>query len=340
VSPVLDVMPAINTRRWPEGEGDDECELRTLAIEEPVERTLAKETLYTEEMVETSTGNVLVAYSGDRSKPVILTYHDLGLNYVSNYQAFFNYPEMKEITSSFCVFHLNAPGQEEGAEPLPEGFEYPTMEQLAEQVQEVLNHFALVRYIGVGVGMGANVLVRHALQYPERVDSLMVVNSSISKAGWVEWGYQKRNVSHLRTVGVSQTVLDYLLWHHLGQDYEERAHDLLQVYKHYFSTLVNGANLAPLVEQYIWRTDIILTRDLTEKNTLVPPVLNLVGIHSPFIDESVTFNGSLTPSKTNWIKIQEAAMVLEEQPGKVCQALKLFLQGQGYCLKLRMKSVC
>ena len=29
---------------------------------------------------------------------------------------------------------MNAPGQEEGAAPLPEGYEYPTMEQLAEQV--------------------------------------------------------------------------------------------------------------------------------------------------------------------------------------------------------------
>ena len=28
---------------------------------------------------------------------------------------------------------MNAPGQEEGAAPLPEGYEYPTMEQLAEQ---------------------------------------------------------------------------------------------------------------------------------------------------------------------------------------------------------------
>jgi len=333
-------MPASNTRRWPEGDGGDECELRTLAIEDPAERTLVKETLYTEETVETSTGNVLVAYSGDRSKPVILTYHDLGLNYVSNYQAFFNYPEMREITNNFCVFHVNAPGQEEGAGPLPDGYEYPTMEQLAEQVQEVLNYFSLVRYIGVGVGLGANVLVRHALQYPERVDSLMLVNTCTTRAGWVEWGYQKRNVSHLRTVGVSQVVLDYLLWHHLGQNYEERAHDLLQVYKHHFSTAVNGLNLAPLVEQYIWRTDVDLTRDGTEKNTLVPPVLNLVGIHSPFIDESVVFNGQLTPSKANWIKVQEAAMVLEEQPGKVCQAFRLFLQGQGFCLKLRKPNSC
>jgi len=144
----------------------------------------------------------------------------------------------------------------------------------------------------------------------------------------------------LRTVGVSQPVLDFLLWHHLGPNYEERAHDLLQVYKQYFSNSVNGMNLAPLVEQYIWRTEIPLTRDVTEKNTLTPPVLNLVGIHSPFIEESVNFNGQLTPSKTNWIKVQEAAMVLEEQPGKVCQALRLFLQGQGFCLKLRKSNLC
>ena len=81
---------------------------------------------------------------------------------------------------------------------------------------------------------------------------------------------------------------------------------LLQVYKSHFSNNVNANNLAGLVEQYIWRTDISLTRDITEKNTLSCPVLNLVGIHAAnaIIDETVTFNGRLTPTKANWIKIQ------------------------------------
>ena len=197
------------------------------------------------------------------------------------------------------------------------------MEQLAEQVQEVLNHFKIVKYIGVGVGLGANVLTRHALSYPERVECMMLVNTCTTKAGWVEWGYQKRNISHMRTTGITQTVLDYLLWHHLGDDHTIRAHDLLQVvtsdshkydcliiyvqvYKDYFSHNVNAANLAPLVEQYIWRTDINLTRDISEKNTIQAPVLNLVGIHAAaaIIDETVTFNGRLTPTKANWMKIQ------------------------------------
>ena len=82
------------------------------ALTECINRSLVKDTQYTEELVETSTGKVLVARAGERnpSKPVILTYHDLGLNYVSNYQAFFNFPEMKEITNRL-VIHITWSGQ-------------------------------------------------------------------------------------------------------------------------------------------------------------------------------------------------------------------------------------
>ena len=63
-----------------------------------------------------------------------------------------------------------------------------------------------------------------------------------------------------RTSGVTQAVLDYLLWHHLGPDYTERAHDLINVYTHYFNGHVQPANMAKLVEQFIWRSDIPLDR--------------------------------------------------------------------------------
>jgi hypothetical protein len=33
---------------------------------------------------------------------------------------------------------------------------------------------------------------------------------------------------------VTQPVLDYLMWHHLGSDYAERVHDLVNIYQHYF----------------------------------------------------------------------------------------------------------
>merc|ERR550519_356789 len=152
----------------------------------------------------------------------------------------------------------------------------------------------------------------------------------------MEWGWQKRNVSHLKTTGVTAVVLDYLLWHHLGQNYSERAHDLVNVYQHYFEKDLQPINLAKLVEQYVWRSDIPLERTA---DTLQVPVLNLCGILSPFIEDTVVTNGKLAPSKTNWMKIQDAAMVLEEQPAKVCEAFRLFLQGQGFCLKIRKIAV-
>lgn len=71
-------------------------------------------------------------------------------------------------------------------------------------MNEVVNHLAIVRYIGIGVGLGGNVLVRHAFKYPERVDCLMLVSTVVTAPGWIEWAYQKRNVSHLRSHGVTQ----------------------------------------------------------------------------------------------------------------------------------------
>jgi len=322
----------------------DDVELRNVALKSPLNRTLVKDEAYVEEVVETENGTVTVAIKGDRSKPAILTYHDLGLNYISNFQALFNYPDMAEIVQSFCIFHVNAPGQEEGAQILNEDFAYPSMNELAEQVNDIINHFAVVRYIGIGVGLGANVLMRHALKYPERVDSLMVVNGACSAPGWIEWGYQKRNVNHMRNHGITQAVLDYLMWHHFGTSPEERAHDLVSVYRHYFNNDVQPKNLAKLTEQYIWRDAIDMERENNmdakgDTKTLKIPVLNVVGAYSPFVEETVQLNGKLNPANVNWLKIQDSAMVIEEQPGKIAEAFRLFMQGQGYCLKLRKMSV-
>ena len=33
-------------------------------------------------------------------------------------------------------------------------------------MNEIINHFGIVKYVGFGVGLGGNVLIRHALLYP------------------------------------------------------------------------------------------------------------------------------------------------------------------------------
>ena len=43
-----------------------------------------------EEFVQTAKGRILIARQGDTKKPAIITYHDIGLNYLSNFQVILN----------------------------------------------------------------------------------------------------------------------------------------------------------------------------------------------------------------------------------------------------------
>lgn len=295
-----------------------------------------------EEHVQTDRGQVLVGIQGNRKKHAIITYHDLGLNYVSGFQAFFNYNHMRCLLDHFCVYHINAPGQEEGAPTLPEDYIYPTMDELAGQLNFVIGHFGVKSFIGFGVGSGANILARYSLLHPDKVDALAIVNCISTAAGWIEWGYQKLNARYLRSKGMTQGVLDYLMWYHFGNGTEERNHDLAQVYKSYFSERINPTNLSLFIDAYVRRTDLNISRAECPEpggksasscaTTLKIPVLNVTGSLSPQVEDTVTLNGRLDPTNSTWMKLSDCGMVLEEQPGKVSEAFRLFLQGQGYCV--------
>lgn len=42
---------------------------------------------------------------------------------------------MSAVKETFCIYHVTAPGQENGAEDLPDDYTYPSMEELSEQVR-------------------------------------------------------------------------------------------------------------------------------------------------------------------------------------------------------------
>ena len=58
----------------------------------------------------------------------------------------------KYLSISIHSFRLHT--QEDNAETMADNLEYPTMDELSEQVNEVINHFSIVRYVGIGVGLG------------------------------------------------------------------------------------------------------------------------------------------------------------------------------------------
>ncbi|KAL8608418.1 hypothetical protein ACOMHN_002651 [Nucella lapillus] len=328
-----------------------DIELMSIEATDPMPRSFANDAsavLLQEDDVETPFGNIHVAIQGDRTKPAILTFHDIGLNHVTCFQGFFSFREMQPILRHFCVYHVNAPGQEEGAlhlkpeqdvlgnpQSLGSRFVYPTMDQLAEAVHAIVEHYELKSIIGFGVGAGANVLARYELAHHDRVDSLVVLNPCATQAGWVEWGYQKMNSWYLFGGQLTNFTEEYLLWHWFGKKTRWENNDLTTVYQDYVKT-VNAQNLALFIESYLKRTDLGIVREMdpmrkVSARSMRCRTLILVGDDSPHIDQVVEMNGRMMPEETDFMKLADCGgMPLEEQPGKVCEAFRLFLQGMGY----------
>lgn len=129
-----------------------------------------------------------------------------------------------------------------------------------------------------------------------------------------------------------QSAQDYLLWHHFGYVSEERNRDLVDMYRRHFSGRHhNIRNLALFIDSYMKRTDLAIERNSNDSNFKCSVVL-LCGSYSPHVDDVVNMNGRCNPNNVTWMKVSDCGMALEEQPSKVFEAFRLFLQGLGYAL--------
>ncbi|EYC12165.1 hypothetical protein Y032_0048g1645 [Ancylostoma ceylanicum] len=284
-----------------------------------------------EERVDTDYGKVKVSIYGNRGKHPLVTFHDLALDSESNFQNFFQFVSIAEFTEKFCIYNINAPGQEVDAQPLPESYEYPSMDGLAKIVENVVDHFELQSLIAFGVGVGANVLLRYALLNQRRLDALILVNCVANTAGWIEWAYQKMNLRYLRGSGMNTFTVDYLMWHHFGRRLDECSPDIVRQYRVYFQHLPNPSNLAMFIESYLNRSPIAISRDGQTGPQLNVPVLQIVGAGSPFVNDTVDVNTKLDPAHSDWIKVSDACgLVLDDRPEVVTESMMLFLQGLGF----------
>ena len=132
-----------------------------------------------------------------------------------------------------------------------------------------------------------------------------------------------------RASSVPDSVLDFLVWHHLGTMTKERS-GLASLYRNHFSSELSPTNLALLLQSYVSRREVSLTRA-----SLKIPVLNIVGEQSPHVEATISLNMKVDPANSTWMKINDAGMVLDEQPEKVAEAVSLFLQGLGHTLKVQ-----
>uniref|UniRef100_A0A287AIR1 Protein NDRG4 n=1 Tax=Sus scrofa TaxID=9823 RepID=A0A287AIR1_PIG len=270
--------------------------------------------------------HVVIRGSPKGNRPAILTYHDVGLNHKLCFNTFFNFEDMQEITKHFVVCHVDAPGQQVGASQFPQGYQFPSMEQLAAMLPSVVQHFGFKYIIGIGVGAGAYVLAKFALIFPDLVEGLVLMNIDPNGKGWIDWAATKLS-------GLTSTLPDTVLSHLFSQEELVSNTELVQSYRQQIGNVVNQANLQLFWNMYNSRRDLDINRPGTVPNakTLRCPVMLVVGDNAPAEDGVVECNSKLDPTTTTFLKMADSGGLPQvTQPGKLTEAFKYFLQGMGY----------
>ncbi|XDB59709.1 hypothetical protein AB1E18_013097 [Capra hircus] len=320
-------MAGLQELRFPEEKpllrGQDAAEL-----ENSDSFLLAVDTDWKEHDIETPYGllHVVIRGSPKGNRPAILTYHDVGLNHKLCFNTFFNFEDMQEITKHFVVCHVDAPGQQVGASQFPQGYQFPSMEQLAAMLPSVVQHFGFKYVIGIGVGAGAYVLAKFALIFPDLVEGLVLMNIDPNGKGWIDWAATKLS-------GLTSTLPDTVLSHLFSQEELVSNTELVQSYRQQISNVVNQANLQLFWNMYNSRRDLDINRPGTVPNakTLRCPVMLVVGDNAPAEDGVVECNSKLDPTTTTFLKMADSGGLPQvTQPGKLTEAFKYFLQGMGY----------
>uniref|UniRef100_A0A8C1XGQ1 Ndrg family member 3b n=1 Tax=Cyprinus carpio TaxID=7962 RepID=A0A8C1XGQ1_CYPCA len=239
------------------------------------------------------------------NRPVILTYHDIGLNHKSCFNTLFNFEDMQEITQHFAVVHVDAPGQQESAPPFPTGYQYPTMDVLAEMLPSVLTQLKINSVIGIGVGAGAYILTRLALNEPALVEGLVLINVDPCAKGWIDWAASKLS-------GWTSSLVDIIMAHHFSTDELTENQEIIQTYRLHIAQDIDQDNLAHFCHSYNSRRDLEIERPILGLNENTVKTLNMTNISSSL---QMADCGGL-PQVV--------------QPGKLAEAFKYFVQGMGY----------
>lgn len=284
----------------------------------------------TEENVETPYGKVHCIMTGTprANRPVIMTFHDIGLNHKSCFSTLFNHEDMQEIIRHLPFCHVEAPGQSEGAKTLPTAYTYPSMDQLSEALPAVLKHFGIRTVIGLGVGAGAYILTKFALNHPDLVDGLVLLNINPNAEGIMD------SVANKLTEW-THTLPETIITHLFGKEEIETNHDLIATYRHHITTTMNQANVSQFLRSFNSRSALEVERPVPGGNinarTLKCSTLLIVGDNSPAVEAVVECNSKLNPTKTTLLKMADCGGLPQvDQPAKVVEAFKYFIQGLGY----------
>lgn len=263
-------------------------------------------------------GKFTVAVQGDPRKAPLLTVHDVGLNYSTNFKPFFNLPEVKLLVETFCVYHVNVPGQESDCQTVTV---CPDLMNLILGIEYILRDCGIRSFVGMGYGAGAYVLSMFALRNPDVVNGLILLNATADAASWTDYGYFTMAAVALKSSGLTQSPLDFLRWYHCGCLNENvETSDLVQSFDQRLF-VQNPENLANWMFSYMKRKSLELERgsdgDKDSRSNFRCPVLMIVGKDSPHVEQTRKMSAACDPRFATLLEIPDCRVPLDENPMKV-----------------------
>uniref|UniRef100_A0A8C0Q8C1 N-myc downstream regulated 1 n=1 Tax=Canis lupus familiaris TaxID=9615 RepID=A0A8C0Q8C1_CANLF len=270
-----------------------------------------------EQDIETVHGSIHVTLCGTPkgNRPVILTYHDIGMNRK------FPQGDMQEITQHFAVCHVDAPGQQDGAASFPVGYMYPSMDQLAEMLPgSIVSEIA---------GLPLTLCLELQLNNPEMVEGLVLINVNPCAEGWMDWAASKIS-------GWTQALPDMVVSHLFGKEEMQNNVEVVHTYRQHIVNDMNPGNLHLFINAYNSRRDLEIERPMPGAHTvtLQCPALLVVGDSSPAVDAVVGRNRPLVSVLKStahiWLALGRGLGGPQTRPAKLAEAFKYFVQGMGY----------
>ncbi|KRK03962.1 uncharacterized protein Dyak_GE24140, isoform I [Drosophila yakuba] len=284
-------------------------------------------------------GDLTVIVQGDLSqqekRAVFITVHDLGCNH-NSFQEFVSSPCMTEIKERSCFIHVDVPGHADHAEALADGFPFPTLQSLGEDLVTVLDYLHVKYVIGLGEGAGANVLARFGLAHPSRVLGLILINATGSAASVLQ-SFKNKFISW-KSDEVAQSAESFLMYHKFGHVMEQIVGEnpdkekIVAEYQKRLHRSLNSKNIGLYVKAFMNR------KDLTLKGCKVDVIL-ITGMLSPYASMVEKLHRDVEKERVTILKIERAGDVLADAPGKVAQSILLFCKGQGLLTSVVMPGV-
>lgn len=260
---------------------------------------------------------------------VVVLAHDLGMNALGCFESFMNYcrsnPKACPQLLSLSQIYLDAPGHEEGGDPVAETTPWPTVESLSNSIEVVEAHYQLQRVVGFGVGAGATLLLHHALSHPSRYSGLILVSPSFSSSGYLESINLRGGINYMWYAGALTEWVRYWLMHRWFGVETPESNRLLRDKFLEILERIPSVNVARYLHSYVMRPN--LGRNL---ETLRTRILVLAGRDSAGYADIVEHMSSMGSSHSTLIDyVEVGSLVLEERPGEAAGAISLFFQGLG-----------